>query len=582
MSGLIYLQPRDNPEYFFRQLIHDINTNFSGLTTGGTTTGGSFVQDGLNTYTGGTDLSQTVNISALTIDNLFVSGNSYFNLISASTYSNLPKDVFLTGGTFSGGTIVLENNTGGTFSITGISGSDNFTTGATLSGRTILFNRNDLLNAYSVNLNHLFSASTFSGTTNYYSRFNSGSTIEDGIVYDNGTSVYVQAPNNNTGFNIVSPPGFYYPALGFFNVGSNYLGGISAYANSLYISGAGAPITPLLVSSVVQFPYLVATANTLTYVNSSNTLQGVKLGSGLILSTGGTLSATATGGGEVFTGGTVTGDTIFTNGVTANTISALNYLGLPIDIYVTGFTYDNANNFTIKNSTGGTLSVNINITTGLTVNGILSSSTITVDNTSNLKGTINTSFSGSSSRIVESSSAGTLSSSRELIDSFLTTGIITTLLSANSNWNNADVYIGTPIAGTYQGQQYYDSSYYYIAINDDDWIRIIRKPINNITVIGTSTNPIITVGGGKINYSITALTTSATITTTGIAQDFDMMLVRIKDSGTAQTITFDISNFEPKGQALPVTTIAGKVMTVGLIYDAVTGKFGCVSVAVEI
>lgn len=39
MSTLIYIEPRDNPEYFFRQLIHDINTNFSGLTSGGTTTG---------------------------------------------------------------------------------------------------------------------------------------------------------------------------------------------------------------------------------------------------------------------------------------------------------------------------------------------------------------------------------------------------------------------------------------------------------------------------------------------------------------------------------------------------------------
>ena len=39
-----------------------------------------------------------------------------------------------------------------------------------------------------------------------------------------------------------------------------------------------------------------------------------------------------------FTGGTVTGNTIFTNGVTANTFSAATYLGLPSDIYVTGFT----------------------------------------------------------------------------------------------------------------------------------------------------------------------------------------------------------------------------------------------------
>ena len=51
-----------------------------------------------------------------------------------------------------------------------------------------------------------------------------------------------------------------------------------------------------------------------------------------VLSTGGSSS------GGTFTGGTVTGATIFTNGLTANTFSASTYLGLPIDIRVTGAT----------------------------------------------------------------------------------------------------------------------------------------------------------------------------------------------------------------------------------------------------
>lgn len=73
-----------------------------------------------------------------------------------------------------------------------------------------------------------------------------------------------------------------------------------------------------------------------------------------------------------FTGGTVTGNTIFTNGVTANTFSAATYLGLPSDIYVTGFTY-NDNTLTIERSSGNpNLFVTINDFTGLTINGDLS------------------------------------------------------------------------------------------------------------------------------------------------------------------------------------------------------------------
>ena len=74
--------------------------------------------------------------------------------------------------------------------------------------------------------------------------------------------------------------------------------------------------------------------------------------------TGGTFSVSgfSTGGGTSFTGGTVSGPTSFTNGLSANTFSATTYLGLPIDIKVTGGTYsDGTAQFT--NNTGGTFSI---------------------------------------------------------------------------------------------------------------------------------------------------------------------------------------------------------------------------------
>ena len=71
-----------------------------------------------------------------------------------------------------------------------------------------------------------------------------------------------------------------------------------------------------------------------------------------------------TGGtGSYFTGGTVTGPTNFLNGVTASTISASTYYGLPTDVVVTGGTYYSGT-ILFTNNTGGTFTV-----TGLTTGG---------------------------------------------------------------------------------------------------------------------------------------------------------------------------------------------------------------------
>jgi hypothetical protein len=86
--------------------------------------------------------------------------------------------------------------------------------------------------------------------------------------------------------------------------------------------------------------------------------------------------------GTNFTGGTVSGATIFTDGLSANTISATTYYNLPIDIRVTGGTYSSGT-ATFTNNTGGTFSVSgfstgTSVTqgiTGVTGNNGLSAST---------------------------------------------------------------------------------------------------------------------------------------------------------------------------------------------------------------
>jgi len=106
------------------------------------------------------------------------------------------------------------------------------------------------------------------------------------------------------------------------------------------------------------------------------------------------------GGGGTFTGGTISGDTIFTQGVTATTLNVngvsitgdtyttggtyssgilnFNYNtggGYQINgldttnTYITGFTYDNINTFNINDNSGNTFSSSINVLSATTISG---------------------------------------------------------------------------------------------------------------------------------------------------------------------------------------------------------------------
>lgn len=80
-------------------------------------------------------------------------------------------------------------------------------------------------------------------------------------------------------------------------------------------------------------------------------------------------------------------------------------------------------------------------------------------------------------------------------------------------------------------------------------------------------------------YSITALATAITSMTSGLSgtpTNFQTLIIRIKDNGTARAITWG-NSFEARGVALPTTTVISKVLTVGFVYDTVTSKWGCVA-----
>jgi hypothetical protein len=91
-----------------------------------------------------------------------------------------------------------------------------------------------------------------------------------------------------------------------------------------------------------------------SYDNPSGTLS-LERNDGNILSITG-FTTGATGGGGIFTGGTVTGPTDFLNGLTSTTISATTYLGLPTDVFISGGTYSDGT-IDLTNTTGGTIQI---------------------------------------------------------------------------------------------------------------------------------------------------------------------------------------------------------------------------------
>ena len=299
----------------------NLGLDSSGNVVTGTTGGG--------TFTGGTVNGATNFTNGLTA-----------NTISATTYLNLPTDVRVTGGTYSAGTILFTNNTGGTFNVTGLTTgstatvSGNFLplSGGTVSGGTQFTNG--------------LTANTISATT--YQNLPTDVRVTGGT-YSNNTFTYT----NNTG--------------GTFNVLFNTVTGLTSTG---IISSSSLSATTLTVNGVNITGDTFVTggtysAGTITFRNNQNTTFPV------------------TGLTQPFTGGTVSGTTNFTNGLTANTISATTYQNLPVtaDTFVTGFTYSN-NTFTISRNQGLTpLTSSINVVTGLTVNGNLTVTGTTSSNT---------------------------------------------------------------------------------------------------------------------------------------------------------------------------------------------------------
>jgi hypothetical protein len=205
------------------------------------------------------------------------------------------------------------------------------------------------------------------------------------------------------------------------------------------------------------------------------------------------------------------------NGITATTVSATTYYNLPLDIRTTGTTVLNGSvafnrNDSMSAYTVSFSGVNINVisddinkrltfsasTGGGSSLPTLNQAQIFIGDTSNVaqarnvSGDIGLDFSGLTTiqpNVVTYNKMQTVSQNALLgspnvsggtveeipmIDAYITAGTAYTLLTTSTNWDIDGIYTGSTISGTYQGQSCYNGNYWFTAVDDNIWIRLIR------------------------------------------------------------------------------------------------------------
>ncbi len=102
------------------------------------------------------------------------------------------------------------------------------------------------------------------------------------------------------------------------------------------------------------------------------------------------------------------------------------------------------------------------------------------------------------------------------------------------------------------------------------------------TSTASSSTPTPTGNYKENEYYLTALAANATFAVpSGTPSNGNTLLIRIEDNGTARTLAWN-AIYRAIGITLPTTTVLGKILYLGLLYNSTDSKWDCVSVVQEV
>jgi hypothetical protein len=115
-----------------------------------------------------------------------------------------------------------------------------------------------------------------------------------------------------------------------------------------------------------------------------------------------------------------------------------------------------------------------------------------------------------------------------------------------------------------------------------DFVKQTNKDFESSLAISMLSTANLTATNNNNFISIDALAEDLTISSpTGVWAEGQELIIRIKDDGTPRTIAFD-SKFKAVGVILPTTTVASKLIYLGIIYNAVDDKFDVIGYNLEV
>ena len=216
-------------------------------------------------------------------------------------------------------------------------------------------------------------------------------------------------------------------------------------------------------------------------------------GPGTILAIRDDYKVSITGSTNISGSLTVTGSADFGGGITGSFLGTASYASMALTASYAlssaggggGSTFPYTGSAIISGSlvvtgsfaviTGSTVEFQ-DLPTGVKI-GEISTDVHTVTGSLNVSGSISaTTLSGSDDRLLFATSAGIVSaSSQTLVSAYINpAGTIAGYLNNTSSWDINGDYSGSAITGTYQGQKHYNSNYFFEAVDDNIWIRLIR------------------------------------------------------------------------------------------------------------